>query len=261
MKQSKVTSAGFLIGLFILLLNDLYLKEIFGNWFTGKLSDFAGLFIFPLFLSLFNSKRIWVNYIFSAVLFMFWKSDLSTDSLLFINKLLHTEFSRVVDYTDWIALFILPLSYWYSQKAKTLNFQFLKPVIVCLSVFSFYATSAPDSDRDNQLTGRYYRVWDSETYDQPVLQIGYQSKSCSSCYGIILGPDIVSIGYNDDFILAKINPVINDTSKTVYAILVTTKDSTDNFGDKEIYNSLSEKDFLRKRKELNVPDSVVLHLR
>jgi hypothetical protein len=261
MKQSKVTSAAFLIGLFILLLNDLYLKEIFGNWFTGKLSDFSGLFIFPLFLGVFNSKRIWVNYFFTAVFFVFWKSDLSTGFLFYVNQTLQTEFSRVVDYSDLIALSVLPLSYWYSQKAKSLNFRFLKPVIVCLSVFSFYATSAPDSDRNNQITGRYYRVWDNETYDQPVLQIGYQSKSCSSCYGIILGPDIVSIGYNDDFILAKINPVINDTSKTVYAILVTTKDSSDSFGDKEIYNSLSEKDFLRKRKELNVPDSVVLHLR
>lgn len=261
MKQSKVTSAGFLTGLLILLLNDLYLKEMWPNWFTGKLSDFAGLFIFPLFLSLFNTKRVWLNYLFTTALFIFWKSDLSTEFLTGINHLFHTAFSRVVDYSDWTALSVLPLSYWYSQNAKNRNVQFLKPVIVCLSVFSFYATSAPDSDRDNRITGRYYRVWDSETYDQPVLQIGYQSKSCSSCFGIILGPDIVSLGYNDDFILAKINPVINDTSKTVYAILVTTKDSTDNFGDKEIYNGLSEKDFLRKRKELKVPDSVILKIR
>ena len=261
MKESKITSAGLLIGLFLLLLNDFYFKEMFGNWFTGKLSDFAGLFIFPLFLSLFNSKRSWMNFVFTAVFFVFWKSDLSTESLVFINKLLHTEFSRVVDYTDLIALFILPFSYWYSGKAKTLNFQFLKPVIVCLSVFSFYATSAPDSVSDNQLTGRYYRVWDYDTYDQGVLQIGYQSKSCKSCYGIVLGPDVIAYGFNNDFILAKINPVINDTTKTVYAILVTTKDSTDNFGDKQVYNGLSEKDFLRKRKELNVPDSFVLHYR
>lgn len=261
MKQSKVTSAGFLIGLFLLLLNDLYLKEIYGNWFTGKLSDFAGLFIFPLFLGLFNSKRSWLNYVFSAVFFLFWKLDLSTGFLFYVNQTLQTEFSRVVDYSDLIALSVLPFSYWYSGKAKTLNLQFLKPVIVCLSVFSFYATSAPDSESNNQLTGRYYRVWDTDTFDQPVLQIGYQSKSCASCYGIILGPDIVSLGYNNDFILAKINPVINDTSKTVYAILVTTKDSTDHFGNKELYNPLSEQEFLRKRKELNVPDSVVLHTR
>ncbi|TSJ46378.1 hypothetical protein [Fluviicola chungangensis] len=261
MKQSKVASVGFLIGLFLLLLNDFYLKETYGNWLTGKLSDFAGLFIFPIFLGLFNAKRIQLNYIFSTVFFVFWKSDLSTDFLLLTNQLFHTEFSRVVDYSDLIALSILPLSYWYSAKAKNRNFQFLKPVIVCVSVFSFYATSTPDSDRNTPITGRYYRVWDSETFDQPVLQIGYQSKSCTSCYGIILGPDVVSYGYNDDFILAKINPVINDTSKTVYAILVVSKDSTDNFGDKEVYNGLSQTDFLQKRKELHVPHSIVLRKR
>lgn len=260
MKNSSINSIGFLTGLFILLLNDLYLKGVYPNWFTGKLSDFAGLFIFPLFLSLFNSKRIWLNYLFSAVFFVFWKSDLSTDFLLFTNKLFHTEFSRVIDYSDWIALFILPFSYWYSGKTSTLNFQFLKPIGICLSVFSFYATSSPDnnSGSNNHITGRYYRVWDNETYDEPVQQIGYQSKNCKSCYSIILGPDVVSYGYNDNFILAKINPVIKDTSKTVYAILVVTKDSTDNFGNKEIYNNLSAKSFLQKRKELRVPDSIVL---
>jgi hypothetical protein len=261
MKHSKITSAGFLIGLFLLLLNDLYLKETYGNWFTGKLSDFAGLFIFPIFLGLFNFKRIWRNVAFSAAFFVFWKSDLSTEPLRFINNLFHSEFSRVIDYTDFMALSILPLSVWYSEKAQSVNFQFLKPVIVCLSVFSFYATSAPDFDRDTQLTGRYYKVWDRETFDQPVLQIGYQDKKCSSCYGIILGPDIVSLGYNDDFILVKINPVIKDTSRNVYAILVVTKDSTDNLGDREVYNNLSEKDFKLKRKALKVPDSVVLRIR
>lgn len=31
-------------------LNDHYLKAAYGNWLTGKLSDFAGLIFFPLFL-------------------------------------------------------------------------------------------------------------------------------------------------------------------------------------------------------------------
>jgi len=44
-----LVSPAFLLGLFLLLLNDYFLKAVFHNWFTGKLSDFAGLFIFPLF--------------------------------------------------------------------------------------------------------------------------------------------------------------------------------------------------------------------
>lgn len=34
----------------LLALNDHYLKATYGNWFTGKLSDFSGLTFFPLLL-------------------------------------------------------------------------------------------------------------------------------------------------------------------------------------------------------------------
>ena len=38
-------SPGFLVGLLLLLSNDFVFKEQFHNGFTGKLSDFAGLFV------------------------------------------------------------------------------------------------------------------------------------------------------------------------------------------------------------------------
>ena len=44
-----LTSYWFMTGLILLLLNDFIFKEMYGNWLTGKLSDFTGLFIFPLF--------------------------------------------------------------------------------------------------------------------------------------------------------------------------------------------------------------------
>jgi len=47
-----LVSSGFLAGLSVLLVNDFVLKQIFHNWLTGKLSDLAGLFIFPMFLVL-----------------------------------------------------------------------------------------------------------------------------------------------------------------------------------------------------------------
>lgn len=34
----------------LLLLNDHYLKARYGNWWTGKLSDFAGMIFFPFLL-------------------------------------------------------------------------------------------------------------------------------------------------------------------------------------------------------------------
>ncbi len=267
MKHSNILSVGFLAGLTLLLLNDFYFKEFFHNTFTGKLSDFAGLFIFPIFLGLINKKNIWLNYVFTILLFVFWKSDLSTGTLISINHIFHTGFSRIVDYSDFVALLILPLSYFYNEKSrKNINLAILKPGVICLSLFSFYATSAPDmnSKEDMHLTGGYYKVWDYDTYGKDVFEIGYNNDSSSS-YGIVIGPDVLEYGFNADFILAKLNPGTDantiDTTKLEYTILVVSKDSTDMFGSKEVYEKLDEKQFISKRKEVGVPDSVVLRKR
>lgn len=46
----------------LLILNDHYLKSAHPSWLTGKLSDFAGLFFFPIFLcALFNLSRNLLN--------------------------------------------------------------------------------------------------------------------------------------------------------------------------------------------------------
>lgn len=264
MKHTNILSLGFVAGLVLLLLNDFYFKAFFHNGLTGKLSDFAGLFIFPIFLGVINRKNSWINYVFTALFFVFWKSDLSTSTLTSINHLFDSRFSRVVDYTDFLALLVLPLSYWYNQKPRAgFNTAALKPGIICLSLFSFYATSAPDmnSKEDMRLTGGYYKVWDYDTYGKDVFEIGYNNDSSSS-YGIVIGPDILEYGFNENFILAKLNPATTantiDTTKLEYAILVISKDTTDLFGSKEVYENLSEQAFLSKRKELGVPDSVVL---
>ena len=45
-KKDLILNPYFIIGLSVLLLNDFYLKAAYGNFVTGKLSDFAGLPIF-----------------------------------------------------------------------------------------------------------------------------------------------------------------------------------------------------------------------
>jgi len=49
-RSAYLCNLAFIVGLGLLLLNDHVLKATYGNWFTGKLSDVAGLLIFPLFL-------------------------------------------------------------------------------------------------------------------------------------------------------------------------------------------------------------------
>lgn len=102
----------FLLGLVVLVLNDHYFKLAYPNWFTGKVSDFAGLFVLPIFLSAVSEKSIGLNYLFTALVFIVWKTPL-VEPLIIAGKGIGIPLHRTVDYTDLIALTILPFSYKY----------------------------------------------------------------------------------------------------------------------------------------------------
>ncbi len=265
MKNSKILSHGFLIGLSLLLLNDLYLKDHYHNWWTGKISDFAGLFIFPIFLSLLNHKRPLLNYIFTFLLFIFWKTEISTEPINHINEILNLNLFRIIDYTDFIAFSILPFSYYYYLNSSSLRIKQFKPFLIGLSIFSFYATSAPNmtSENESRIIGRYHRIVDYETYNKTTLNIGFQDLECKSCYEIAIGPDIIAYDFNENFIIAKLNPKLNkyeiDTSQTEYTILKINIDSNSIYDRKNKLVGLTEEGFYRKRKELGIPDSLTLN--
>ena len=141
-RKSVLTSPLFIVGIFILLLNDHYFKTTYGNWFTGKLSDVSGLFVFPLFLSAFMYKnRIFWCYVLTGLIFVFWKLPFSNFLIDFFNRFGIT-IARTVDYSDLFALFILPFSYLYQKQGfKTIGF--IKIPMLMISVFAFVATTLP----------------------------------------------------------------------------------------------------------------------
>jgi hypothetical protein len=134
-------SPGFVGGL-CLLVNDFFLKHLWANFFTGKLSDFAGLFIFPLFWAALFPKYRRAIYAATAVAFTIWKSALSQPLIDYWNALAILPLSRTVDLGDLIALAVLPISYIYFERAKQLVRQ---PVVLyfiaAISIFAFTATS------------------------------------------------------------------------------------------------------------------------
>jgi hypothetical protein len=79
--QAILTSPGFLLASGLLLLNDWVLKPAVGGWWTGKLSDFAGLYAFPLFWCAFFPRRRRTVFATTAVGFLVWKSSLSAPLL------------------------------------------------------------------------------------------------------------------------------------------------------------------------------------
>jgi len=143
-KINQLFHPAFIFSLFLLIINDAFLKWQFPSWFTGKLSDFAGLFAFAFFVSIFFQKRKNIVYVFIAILFIWWKSSWSQNFIDLWNKLVFFPVHRVIDYTDLIALIILPIGYFYSFKKVKINYPtFIKVSLCCIVVFSFTATSIP----------------------------------------------------------------------------------------------------------------------
>jgi hypothetical protein len=133
----------FLASLFILVLNDFYLKYSFHNELTGKLSDFAGLFVFAVFLFVafpaYKKKII----LFCALFFCWWKSPLSSSFIQFANEHLSLPLHRTVDYTDLFALIILPFTLFIEPREYQSSFTRSVAInaVGIVSFFSLCATS------------------------------------------------------------------------------------------------------------------------
>jgi len=102
----------FIGNLSLLALNDHIFKWSFSNFLTGKISDFSGLLIFPLFVQFLVPRlKPLITVTFCGLLFIFWKLPLSDNFIYLYNKFALIPIVRTVDYSDLIALFILPVSY------------------------------------------------------------------------------------------------------------------------------------------------------
>ena len=136
--------------LILLITNDWLFKEMFHNLWTGKLSDFAGLFIFPIFFSVLMPKQIKLVHIITAIGFVFWKTGFSQPLVDFIY-MQGWQIERVIDYADLIALISIICSYRFIQHYKqneTHSFVIsripqtsLTYAILIVSFFAFCATS------------------------------------------------------------------------------------------------------------------------
>lgn len=138
-----LTSPLFLIALSCLLLNDFYFKFWFHNALTGKLSDVVGLIVLPIFLTVVFAKKP-LAYLLSLILFLIWKSPLSEPFIDGWNSFNFYQIGRVVDYTDYFALLVLPLTYFH--KTRSINLRInqtldLRNLVFLVTAFSLVATA------------------------------------------------------------------------------------------------------------------------
>jgi len=131
----------FITGLLVLVFNDHWLKTRYPGWFTGKLSDFAGVLIFPLFLAcLFPRQRKAMPFV-TALWFIFWKSPASTPLIDWYNTWSPIDIARVVDYSDLVALVMLVPAQYIIGSVDKVQRPSLVLIIPCSLVFM--ATSPP----------------------------------------------------------------------------------------------------------------------
>ncbi|MDF1565869.1 MAG: hypothetical protein P1V51_22735 [Deltaproteobacteria bacterium] len=122
-----------LLAVAVLALNDHWLKgaDLLPGWLTGKLSDLAGLFFFPLFLSALvglltrrppGTRRLAVCAGITALAFtalQLWPAFRSLYLDLHRALLPSWHFTVTADPTDLLALPMCALAFWYGHRRLT----------------------------------------------------------------------------------------------------------------------------------------------
>jgi hypothetical protein len=145
---ATLTTWPFVLNVVILLLNDFWMKQVFPGILSGKLSDFAGIAIVTLLLLAFTRRRRYLVFAGIAAGFAYWKSPLSEPLIESTNSWLPWSIGRVIDYTDLLALIVIPGC--ARVAANTSRFQvpgrslrrLLFPPVVVLTSFALIATPA-----------------------------------------------------------------------------------------------------------------------
>ena len=157
-RSNYIGNSLYIFSLIILLANDFYFKATYPNIVTGKLSDFSGLVVFYGFVCFLfgpNKKIVWGI----ALSFIYWKSGFSQTLIDLFNDMAPFRISRVIDYSDLIALVVLPIYQRYLQIHR--RWEGSKAVILIvlpITVFGISATSVVDpiiAERYDKYVSRY----------------------------------------------------------------------------------------------------------
>jgi branched-subunit amino acid permease len=85
--KNLILNPAFLICLVVLFLNDHFFKFYYTSWFTGKLSDIAGIILLPMLLTYLFPKLKQNSVFVAGLLFTFWKSPFSEGFIKVYNSL------------------------------------------------------------------------------------------------------------------------------------------------------------------------------
>lgn len=113
---SVLLSWPLLLSLATLVANDFIFKYQFPGLLTGKLSDFAGIFLVSSIAFAVAPRRRWQSAVAIVLLFAWWKSPYSQSFIGALNALSPIQFNRVVDPWDLLAFSVMPLALLLARK-------------------------------------------------------------------------------------------------------------------------------------------------
>lgn len=207
-----LTTPGFLLGLSLLLANDFLFKPLFNNWLTGKLSDFAGLFIFPLFWTAFAPRYKRAIFLLTGLGFILWKSALSQPLIDEWNYLTPLTLARERDASDLIALFMLIPAYRYqsvfSEGGPHLQASFNRRWATCLvAVASLFAFTATSYSTKYDYSGHEFIFADTKAgLIKRLERLGYEIHKGN--YWRAASPDEYTLEIKADFCFDRISAVV-----------------------------------------------------
>lgn len=140
-ERTYLSAPLFIAAVTLLMVNDLYLKSAYPGVVTGKLSDIAGLFAFPFFFSIFAPRQKLRIYMATAMGFILWKLPAADAVIGAINHILPYSIGRVADYSDYWALLVLPIAYFYRPQRTLWDNKAFQAAVASIAVFAFCATA------------------------------------------------------------------------------------------------------------------------
>lgn len=256
-RPGVLTSRGFLAALGLLLLNDLALKPLYGNWLTGKLSDFAGLFVFALFWSALFPRRRLAVHLLTAAAFAFWKSAHSQPLIDAWNGLGPLAVGRTVDPTDLLALAALPLSLLYfgrAGRARARDSRAAPALAAALSVFAFAATSYRtelDYDAAYQFDGTAAEL------RRKVYHLGHVDPRyrVSFCPRPAAPPDIIEVDIPSDLCFDRVEATVRvgeEAGRPFVALKKMGHHCPEGSDDRARLRSVFEREFVGKLRQLSL---------
>lgn len=179
----------FVLCLTLLISNDWYLKAAYPGLITGKLSDFSGIAVVALLLLSVYPQHFFRVALSISLAFLWWKSPAADGAIQTFNTLALYRIGRVQDYSDLLALLVIPLCQIITRNPDRFALhrprlrQWLTAPIAAITLFGIMGTSSMPTEQNYRIqSAEPTTALSHEQVAQTIQSVAQQfNLSCSDC--------------------------------------------------------------------------------